>query len=112
MSTFNPSIHFFIPTFSISGSGGLEPIPAVIRREAGYTLDRAPVHHREKKSCMLTLTPRVNLESPINLTYKFLGCGGKPVIQREPTCTWGEHANSMQKGGAFLPGFEQVTLIM
>jgi len=24
---------------------GLEPIPAVIGREAGYTLDRSPVHH-------------------------------------------------------------------
>jgi len=24
----------------------LEPIPAAIGREAGYTLDRSPVHHR------------------------------------------------------------------
>ena len=26
--------------------GGLEPVSAVIRREAWYTLDRSPVHHR------------------------------------------------------------------
>jgi len=43
--------HPFIHPFSTAQSfgrvaGGLEPIPAVFGREAGYTLDRSPVHHR------------------------------------------------------------------
>jgi len=44
---------------------------AVIRREAGFTLDRSPVHHRatqRQTRQITTLTPRDNLESPINLT--------------------------------------------
>ena len=47
--------------------GGLEPIPAVIGREAGYTLDRSPVHHRatqrqtrQTSTHMRTLTPKDN----------------------------------------------------
>ena len=35
----HPSIHF-LPRVA----GGLEPIPAIFGREAGYTLDRSPVH--------------------------------------------------------------------
>jgi len=43
-----PSIHFLYPLNpSVGSRGGLEPIPAVIGREAGYTLDRSPVHHRD-----------------------------------------------------------------
>jgi len=38
MFKFEPLVTFF--------AGGLEPIPAVIGREAGYTLDRSPVYHR------------------------------------------------------------------
>jgi len=41
-----PSIHFLLPLNPFQGCGGLEPIPAVIGREAGYTLDRSQVHHR------------------------------------------------------------------
>jgi len=63
------------------GWGCLEPIPAVTGREAGYTLDRLPVHHRDKRDkqpSTLTLTPWDNLESPINLTCMFLGGRRKP----------------------------------
>jgi len=58
---------------------GLEPIPAVIGREAGYTLDRSPVHHRatQRQTTSRSLL-RTILESPINLTCMFLDGGGKP----------------------------------
>ena len=54
-----------IPASSIGRVvGGLEPIPAVIGREAGYTLDRSPVHHRatqrQTTTDTLTLTPLDN----------------------------------------------------
>jgi len=40
-----PSIHFLYPLSIVRVAGWLEPIPVVIGREAGYTLDRSPVHH-------------------------------------------------------------------
>ena len=55
-----PSIFY---TRLIRQSGRGEPIPAVIGREAGYTLDRSPVHHRDKRDKQphtLTLTPKDN----------------------------------------------------
>ncbi len=39
------SIHY-LNHLSLEGHRGLEPIPAGIGREAGYTLDRSPVNHR------------------------------------------------------------------
>ena len=43
----HPSIHFLYLLNPLVGSwGGLEPIPAVLGWEAGYTLDRSLVHHR------------------------------------------------------------------
>lgn len=47
----------------------LEPVPAV--------LDRSPVHHRTERH-MHTLTARVNLLIPVNITCMALDCGGKP----------------------------------
>ena len=49
----------------LKGGGGLEAIPAVIRREAGYTLDRSPIHHRAtqrqtRQTTTHTLTPKDN----------------------------------------------------
>ena len=56
----------------------------VIGREAGYTLDRSPVHHRatqrqtrQTTTDTFTIT-RAILESPINLTCMFLDGGRKP----------------------------------
>ncbi len=41
------SVSHFLYHLSLAGSQGvLEPIPAVIGRAAGYTLDRSPVCHR------------------------------------------------------------------
>jgi len=62
--------------------GGLEPIPAVIGREAGYTLDRSPVHHRA-----IQRQTRHNY-APINLKLMFLDRGRKPEYpQRTHACT-------------------------
>jgi len=69
-----PSIHR-LPLYPFKGRGGsLEPIPADIGWEAGYTLDRTPAYHSA------TFTPTVNLESPMNLTpfCMSLDCGRKP----------------------------------
>ena len=67
---------FIHPTLFNSGSERkLELFPA-----GGYTLDRSPVHHRDKQtkqSCMYTLTPRVNLASLFSLTCLFLDCERK-----------------------------------
>ena len=52
--------HSFIHSFifcnrlSVRVTGGLEPIPADFGREAGYTLDKSPVHRRantERQTC-------------------------------------------------------------
>lgn len=45
--------------------------------------------------------PMTNLESPVNLTTACLwDVGGSHSTQRNPTQTWGEHANSTQKSQA------------
>ena len=74
-----------LPLYPFKGRGGsLEPIPANIGREAGYTLDRSPAYrratYRDKQPFTLTFTPTVNLESPMNLTpfCMSLDCGRKP----------------------------------
>ena len=73
---------FSIPFYSQLGHGGLEPIPANFGREAGYTLDRSPVHRRatqrQTSTHTHTLTPMGNLEEPIHLTCMSLECGRKP----------------------------------
>ncbi|XP_061637344.1 zinc finger protein 28-like isoform X2 [Phyllopteryx taeniolatus] len=62
-------------------AGVLEPIPAIFRREAGYTLNWSAANrraHRNKQPFVLTFTPTGNLESSINLSHMFLACGKKP----------------------------------
>jgi len=62
------------------------------------TLDRSPVHHRDthrqmKKTTILmfTLTPSVNLESPINLKCMFLYHERKPQIPGRNPCMHREY---------------------
>jgi len=68
---------------STQGCKGDGAYPSCLGQEAGHTLDMLPVHHRatqrstRETTVQLTLTTRVNLESPINLTYMFLGGRGK-----------------------------------
>jgi len=63
-------------------AGGLKPIPEVIRQEAGFTLDRSPVHHRATQRQTTTHAHTHSLgqilKLPINLTCMFLGDGRKP----------------------------------
>lgn len=58
---------------------------------AGYALDSVPVCHRAHKetySFMLAVIHTwQNLDSPANLTYISLGCGGSRGAQRDPTQT-------------------------
>ena len=44
-------------------AGGLEPIPVVIGREVGYTLDRSPVHHRATQRQMRQTTMHAHTHS-------------------------------------------------
>ena len=82
----------------IQGIRGLETIPAIIGREAGYTLDRSPVHHSAtQRQTRHTTMHTHSLETPINLTCMFLDSGRK-YPEREATHTQGEHANTTQKG--------------
>jgi len=81
------SIHpFSIPAQSNCGGAGAYLSD---HREAGYTLDRSPVHHRatQRQTRQTTThththththTLRDNLQSPINLTCTFLDGGRKP----------------------------------
>jgi len=58
--------------------------------------------HRDnwgQQPCTLTLTPRIISETPLNPTCMFLMVGGNRSIQREPTQTQGEHADSTQEAG-------------
>ena len=76
---------------------GMEPIPAVIGREAGYTWTghqsiTGPQRHNRAHS----QSSRVNLKSPVNLTACFWTVGGSRRTRREPTHTRGEHAASTQ----------------
>jgi len=64
------TIHFLHPLNpSKSNLTGLEPIAVVTGQEEGYQSITGP--HRDKQPSTLTLTPKVNLESPLNLTCMF-----------------------------------------
>jgi len=78
-------------------------------RVRGVTLDRSPGQvtwtghqsvagqHRDTQPCTHTLTPRDNLDRPVNLTVMFLGCGRKPEYPEKTHHAQGEHGDSMQK---------------
>ncbi|MEQ2177000.1 hypothetical protein GOODEAATRI_034061 [Goodea atripinnis] len=81
------TVSHFLYHFFHSGSRGSWCLsPAVYGGEAGFTLDRSPVHHRATHK--QPHTPKENLERPINLTGMCLDCGRKleyPV--RTHACT-------------------------
>ncbi|MEQ2302793.1 hypothetical protein AMECASPLE_010334 [Ameca splendens] len=84
-----PSI-FYTFFFRTGSQGSWYPSPAVYGREAGYTLDRSPVHRRQHKDTedKQPLIPKGNLEKPVNLRVTFLECGRKPeYLERTHACT-------------------------
>ena len=102
---------FYTHLIQFRVTGELEPIPAVIGREAGYILDRLPVHHRaterqtRRTTMHHTLSPMDNLETPINLICMFLEEAGvpreNPCIHREDMQT--PHRKAQARNGTRCP---------
>jgi len=87
-------------------AGGLEPIPAVIRREAGFTWTGR--HHRATQRQTTTHSLlRTILETPVNLTACFWTVGGNRRTRREPTHT---RENMQPPHRKNQPGVEPGTL--
>ena len=102
LSMDSPSIRFLYLPNSTHDRGGLEPIPA--RGSTPWTGRQSITGpHRDKQPPALTLAPRINLESPFNLTYMFLQ-GGKTSEYPEKTHTNKHklHTEGLQLG--FEPG--------
>ena len=101
---FHPSI--FIPAYFYYRL--LEPIPAVIEQEAGYTPTGGKSiagPHREINNH----THRINLESPLNLTCMFFNSGRKlEYPERTHTCM-GRTSKLLTERSQ--PGFEPRTLL-
>jgi len=99
---------FGIYTAKSNKKSVLEPILAVIGQESGYTLDRSPDHHRDSHAYSHSLLRSI-LESPINLTYIFLGSGRKlEYLKRTHTYTLKTCKLHTER---LLPGFELGTLL-
>jgi len=87
------------------GSGGAGASPANVPGERRGHLDRSPEQvaslsqgNTETHNHAHThITPRDNLERPINLTVMFLDCGRKPEYLEKTHHAQGEHGDSMQK---------------
>ena len=72
---FHPSI-FYTGLIQLRAVG-LKPIPAVTGREAVYTLDCSPDHHRANTETNKQAFKDMNLETPFNPTCMFLSRGMK-----------------------------------
>lgn len=68
-----------------------EPIPVDTEHEAGYTLDRAPVHG-DKEHYTLTFTTMSNLESSVRLTWTSLNRGR--TYRERNLNSWGSNTGS------------------
>ena len=83
----------YIVQFRVTGVAGAHP-SCHWAPWTGHQSVTAP--HRAKRDTS-TLTPGVNLESPVNLTWMFVE-GGSQRTHRVSTHTRGEHAKPKQKG--------------
>lgn len=99
----HPSNHSLL-LISLLGLWGAGEYPSYHRVRGGVhtgqVVSLSGLTQRDRKP-LLTLTPMGNLDSPVNLTPLTAGLwtvGGSRSTRREPTQTWGEHANSPEKG--------------
>ena len=91
LSYITPYIHFLCPHNLLPGHGAAGAYPSChwVRGRVHPGQVTSPSQgRRDKQPCTLTLTPRVNLESPINLTCMFFKEGGRKLqyLERIHTC--------------------------
>ena len=96
-SPWHPSIFYTrLIQFRVMGGWSLSQLSLGERQETWTGRQSISAPHRDKQPSTLTLTPRDNLESPINLHHLWM-VGGSRSTRREPTLKHGEHADSTQK---------------
>lgn len=89
-----PSVfyRFYRPMQGCRGTAGADP--SCPGREAGYALEKAPIHFQGHRQTTIH-THTSNLDEPIHLysNVHVLDCGRKPDPQREPTLSQGRTCN-------------------
>uniref|UniRef100_A0A3P9QC98 Golgi reassembly-stacking protein 1-like n=1 Tax=Poecilia reticulata TaxID=8081 RepID=A0A3P9QC98_POERE len=116
--TENPSHPFsctLVPQWGREGCWCPSPANVPGERQGSPWTGRQSVagQHRDtqdKQPCTHTLTPRGNLEKPINLTVMFLGCGRKPEYpEKTHACTGRTCKLHAERPG---PGIEPRTFLL
>lgn len=58
----------FSSTYTVQGHRGLEPIPAVMEWQPGYTLDMLPVYYRASRESQTTIYSDMHIYGQVNIT--------------------------------------------
>lgn len=94
----NTSIHYLSVLILHRVTGGLEPVPADIQEEVGYTQDISAVHHRADMQRQTTMQTKIHTCGQFRVTHYFNVClwtaGGSWGAHRETTQACEKHANS------------------
>ena len=93
-----PSIHFLYPLNPILELQGASRHWARGRVHPGQVASPSQGHSQTNETNDHTLTPRDNLETPINPKCLFLEGGRKPEYPERTHTYTGKHVNSTQKG--------------